>query len=56
MLLLTNLLSIKQIVTLNAMLFVYKMVNYLVPRRFLDKCKFIGDIRTYNTLQRDHSK
>lgn len=49
----TNLLSVRQTVTYNTMIFVYKMLNHLVPEHLIGNCRFVRDIHTYNTRSRN---
>ena len=53
MLNITNLLSVRQTVTLNTMLFIYKMINQLVPQHLLNNCRFVKDIHEYHTRSRN---
>lgn len=54
MLNLTNLLSVKQTITHNTMIFIYKMLNDLLPRHLLKNCKFVREVHEYNTRARDN--
>lgn len=50
----TNLLSVKQVITLNTMVFIYKMVHELLPKHLLDRCKFVRDMHGYDTRSRNN--
>ena len=50
----TNLLNVRQTVTLNTMLFIYKMINQLLPQHLLNNCRFVRDIHEYCTRSRNN--
>lgn len=51
----TNLLSVRQTVTFNTMLFIYKMLNQLLPSHLLSNCKFVSDVHEHNTRSNSRS-
>lgn len=50
----TNLLSVNQTITYNTMVFIYKMLNNLLPKHLLDKCTFVRDIHNHDTRSRNN--
>lgn len=50
----TNLLSVRQTVTHNTMVFIYKMLNDLLPKHLLNNCTFVRDIHNHNTRSRNN--
>lgn len=44
-----NCLSVNQCIMLNVFLFIYKLVNNLLPKHLLDYCMFVSDIHNYQT-------
>lgn len=45
----TNVLSVRQTVTYNTLIFIYKMLNGKLPDHLLSNCKFVSDVHKYNT-------
>lgn len=50
----TNVLSVRQTVTYNTTIFIYKMLNNLVPSHLMDNCKLVRDIHQHNTRSKDN--
>ena len=50
----TNLLSVRQTIVYSSMIFVYKMLNSLLPNHLLKYCTFVRDIHEYDTRSRDN--
>lgn len=50
----TNLLSVRQIIFYNTMIFIYKMLNKLVPAQLLENCTFVKDIHQHNTRSQNN--
>lgn len=44
-----NLLSVRQIIYLNTLIFIYKIVHNMVPIHLLQNCTFVREIHDYNT-------
>lgn len=53
MLELTNLLSVRQTVIYNSLIFIYKMVNHMLPEHLLNSCRFVRDVHAHNTRSND---
>lgn len=49
-----NLLGVNQLVTYNTMIFIYKMLNKLLPKHLIENCKFVKDIHEHNTRSREN--
>lgn len=49
-----NVLSVRQTITYNTMIFIYKMLNHLVPSHLIENCKFVIDIHQHNTRLRNN--
>ena len=50
----TNLLSVRQILTYNTMIFIYKMLNNLLPPHLLSNCRFVKDVHEHNTRSKNN--
>lgn len=44
-----NILSVRQSVMLNVFLFIYKLLNNMLPKHLFDSCTFVSDIHNYAT-------
>lgn len=44
-----NLLGVRQMIVLNTMVFIYKMLHGMLPAHLLDHCKFVRDVHEHNT-------
>lgn len=45
----TNILSVKQSVMLHVFMFIYKMLNNMLPKHLVESCTFVSDIHSYPT-------
>ena len=50
----TGLLSVRQTIMCNTLIFIYKILNQLVPKNLLDKCKFVREVHEHNTRSRNN--
>lgn len=44
-----NILSVRQMIMLNTMIFIFKIINNLLPPHLLENCTFVYQIHNYNT-------
>lgn len=49
-----NLLSVKQNLMLNVFIFLFKLLNNLLPQHLLHYCTFVYEVHEYHTRHRDH--
>lgn len=49
-----NFLSVRQVIILNTMVFIYKLLHRMLPEHLLDNCTFVRDVHDYNTRSRDN--
>lgn len=50
----TKWLSVNQTIVLNSMVFIYKMLNGMIPKHLIKGCRFVKDIHDYDTRSRDN--
>lgn len=49
-----EMLSVRQMIYLNTMLFIFKLLHGLMPTHLLNMCKFASDVHDYNTRYRNN--